>query len=156
MKIARSRYDVFVEFICLLCLFGLVLYLMIAWPNIPDEIPGRYNTAGEITRMTNKGSLIVLPVISLIMYAGMSIIERFSQIWNTGITVTEGNKEEVYRTLKNLLGTVKLLIVVNFSYLTVCSSRPKPLPVYYTPVFLFLMFAILIFFIVKLVSLRRK
>lgn len=56
------------------------------------------------------------------------------------------------RILKSMLGTVKLLTVVAFAYLTVNSAMAKPLSVLFLPIFLSLMFGSLIFFIVKLVT----
>jgi uncharacterized membrane protein len=154
MKIARSKYDILVEVSCLLCLIGSVIYLVAAWQHIPNEIPGHYNAMGEIDRITSKGSLVVLPIITWIMYAGMTVIGRFPQIWNTGVAVTEENKKRVYRLLKNMLGTLKLLIVAVFTYLTVNSSMAKPLSPLFLPVFLIVMFGSLIFFIVKLVKVK--
>ena len=152
MKIKTNRYDLFVEACCLLCLIGVLVYLVIAWQHIPQKVPGHYNALGEIDKMTSKGSLIALHITSWIMYIGLSVIAKFPQIWNTGVKVTEKNKEKVYRILKSMLGTVKLLTVVAFAYLTVNSAMAKPLSVLFLPIFLSLMFGSLIFFIVKLVT----
>ncbi|HHY81407.1 MAG TPA: DUF1648 domain-containing protein [Clostridiales bacterium] len=154
MDIKRSRYDIFIEISCLLCLAGTIIYLAAVWKDIPDKIPGHYNAIGEVDRIVSKGSLIVLPVISWIMYAGMTAITRFPQIWNTGVSVTEENKEKVYRTLKDMMGTLKLLLIAVFAYLTINSAMAKPLPVLFLPVFLCIMFGILIYFIVRLVKVK--
>jgi len=86
------------------------------------------------------------------MYIGMSVIVKLPQIWNTGVNVTEENKEKVYRILKSMLGTVKLLTVAVFAYLTVNSAMAKPSPVLFLPIFLSLMSGSMIFFIVKLIT----
>jgi len=154
MKIARSKYDVFVEIVCLLCIIGVFIYLVIAWPNIPTEVPGHYNAVGEVDRITKKDSLIVLPIVTLIMYIGLSILIKFPQAWNTGVRVTEENRERVYRILKNMLNTTKLLVVLGFTYITVNSIMAKPLHILFLPIYLSLMFGSLIYFIVKLVKAR--
>lgn len=133
MKIRKSRYDVFIEVACLLCLTGTLAYLFVTWGQIPDEIPGHYNALGEVDRITSKGSLIALPIISWIFYIGLTVIGRFPQVWNTGVRITEENRDRVYRVLKNMLGTLKLLLVIVFSYLTINSSLVKPLPVIFLP-----------------------
>ena len=152
MKIKTNKYDFFVEACCLLCLIGVLIYLLISWQHIPQKVPGHYNVLGEIDKMTSKESLIPLFITSWIMYIGLSVIEKFPQIWNTGVKVTEKNKGKVYRILKSMLSTVKLLTVVVFAYLTVNSAMAKPLSVWFLPIFLSLMFGSLIFFIVKLVT----
>lgn len=154
MKIRRNVYDVAIEACCLLCLVGLLIYLAIVWESIPEEIPGHYNAMGQIDRITSKGSLLALPIITWIMYIGMTIIGRFPQVWNTGVTITQENKEKVYRILKSLLGTVKFIVVAIFTYLTVNSSMVKPLPAAFLPISLCLLFGSLIFFIVRLMRVK--
>ncbi len=150
----KSKYDILVEVCCLVCLIGLLIYLVTVWQRIPDEIPGHYNAMGEIDRITSKRSLIALPIITWIMYAGVTVIGKFPQIWNTGVTVTEANKEKVYRVLKNMLGTLKLLMVITFTYLTVHSALAKPLPALFLPISVGILFGSLIFFIFKLVKIK--
>ena len=151
MKITRSRYDIIVEILCMLCLLGPVLYLVINWGNIPDEIPGHYNALGQVDRITKKSSIIALPIVTAIMYIGMSAIERFPQAWNTGVTITEENKNRLYRIMKDMLKTTKLLIVVVFSYMTINSAIATQLSPWFLPVFLILMFGSMIYYIVKII-----
>lgn len=151
MKISRSRYDILTEILCIFCLLGTFLYLIIMWGSIPDEIAGHYNAMGQVDRITKKSSIIAMPIINLIMYLGMTFIGMFPQIWNTGVAITDENKHRVYRIIKDLLNTTKLLTVVVFSYLTINSATAKSLSPWFLPVFLILMFGSLIYFIVKLV-----
>ncbi|MFR4767320.1 MAG: hypothetical protein ACLUAF_15410 [Paraclostridium sordellii] len=39
----RNKYDVGINFICLILLFGISIYLYINWNKLPDKIPGHYN-----------------------------------------------------------------------------------------------------------------
>ncbi len=117
MPMRRSKYDVVINLFCLLLLTGVVIYLEANWNNIPDKIPGHYNAMGEVDRWGNKGELVVLPIIGWIMYIGITVLEHFPQVWNTGVTITEDNKTRIYRILKNMIGTTKLLVVGVFVFL---------------------------------------
>lgn len=150
MKLKRRKFDTAVNLICLIFLFGIVIYLGIIWNNLPDKIPGHYNAMGVVDRWGNKGELLILPIVSWIMYLGITAIEHFPQIWNTSVTITKENKERIYQILKNMISTMKLLIVVVFVFLTMNSALAKGLPVWFLPVFLIFMFGTLIFFITKL------
>jgi uncharacterized membrane protein len=150
MQIKRSKYHIVANLICLILLLGIIIYLGINWNNIPDKIPGHYNFMGVVDRWGNKGELIILPIVGWITYLGMTTLEQFPQVWNTGVTVTAENKERVYLILKNMLVTVKLLVVINFVYLTITSALGKNLPIWFLPVFLILMFGSIIFFTIKL------
>lgn len=154
LKIRNSKYDIMVEIVCLILLIGVLIYLFLNWNSIPEKIPGHYNAMGEVDRMGSKKELLVLPIISWLMYLGMTVLERFPQIWNTGVTVTEENKERVYRVLKNMLSTIKLIVVAVFVYLTINSSQAISLSIWFLPVFITLMFGSIIFFIIKLVRVK--
>ena len=155
MKLKRNRYDVFADILCLVLLIGILIYLFVNWSSIPDKIPGHYNSAGEIDRMGNKGELLILPIISWLMFLGMTVVERFPQAWNTGVRVTEDNKERVYRTIKNMLSTMKIIIVAIFSYLTINSAQGLSLSAWFLPVFLLLIFGTLTLFIIRLIIVSR-
>jgi len=151
MKVEKTKYDIFVEIVCLTLLIGVSIYLYLNWSTIPDKIPGHYNAMGQIDRMGSKGELLILPIIGWLIYLFLTVIEKFPQIWNTGVTVTEENKERVYRITKNLLNTVKLITVAVFVYLTINSSQAISLSVWFLPIFLILEFGSMIFFFIKLV-----
>lgn len=144
MKVKSNYYDKVIEILCLLCLFGVIFYLVINWGNIPNEIPGHYNAAGEIDRITDKNSILVLLAVTWIMYIGLTAITHFPSIWNTGVTVTEENKGKVYRILKYMLVTEKLLVVCIFSFLTIHSTMGDALPAFFLPVFLTLVFGTMV------------
>ena len=46
-------------------------------------------------------------------------VEQVPQVWNTGVKVTAANRERVYRILKYMLETLKLIIQIIFSFLFV-------------------------------------
>ena len=154
MKVKKNKYDIFVEMVCLTLLVGVSIYLYLNWSSIPDMIPGHYNAMGEIDRMGSKQELVVLPIIGWLMYLILTVIGKFPQIWNTGVSVTEENKERVYRITKNLLNTVKLIMVAVFVYLTINDSQVITLTVWFLPVFLIFEFGSMIFFIIKLVRVK--
>ncbi|MPM91141.1 hypothetical protein SDC9_138267 [bioreactor metagenome] len=131
-------------------LIGVVVYLAVNWRDIPDRIPGHYNAMGVVDRWGSKSGLIALPVIAIIMYISLTVVGHFPQIWNTGVTVTQENKERVYRILKNMLQTMKLLIVSVFSFLTVNSISGRNLSAWFLPIFLILLFGSMAYFIRKL------
>lgn len=145
MKIKNNKFDIIISIISILSLVGTAIFLIVSWNKIPSIIPGHYNSAGDIDRLTNKHSLIFLLVTGWILYIGMSLVEKFPNIWNIGVSVTEENKEKVYRILKNMIGNIKLLVALVFSYLTFQSSTGDNLPPIFLPVFMILMFGSIAF-----------
>ncbi len=154
MKIARNGYDWFADLFCVLLLAGVFIYLAFGWKAIPEQIPGHYNAAGLIDRWTDKKELFVLPIIALIMYVGITVLEQFPRIWNTGIRITKQNARRVYRTLKNMIATIKWQMVLSFIVITLYSSLAKPLPSWFTALCLILIFGTLIGFFIRLFKVR--
>ncbi|MCI7658039.1 DUF1648 domain-containing protein [Anaerotignum sp.] len=154
MKIPRSPYDVLVNVVGICSLGGTTLWLLTVWNRISDHIPVHYDLRGHVDRMAGKDSLWVLLAVSWVMFLALSVVERFPQIWNTGVQVTEKNQEKVYRTLKNMLGTLKMIIAVLFSYLAFQSAFSGNLPPQFLPVFLLVTFGSLAFFLVRLIRLK--
>lgn len=154
MKIRLTIVDIIMEVLSFITVVGTTLYLIISWGSLPDTIPMHYNLSGEIDRWGSKGELIFLPVMMWIIYLGITLMQRFPQIWNTGVTVTPENRERVYRTLKYMVESLKLIVVVDFSLLTIFSATGRNLPVWFTFVFLGVLAADLVFWLVRLV--RRR
>lgn len=154
MKLKKSKYEIAVNLVCLLLLSGIIVYLLLTWKEIPDKIPGHYNALGAVDRWGNKGELLILLIIGWILYFIMTMIERFPQAWNTGITVTEGNKKRIYSIIGNMLGTMKLLLVSVFVFLTVNSALAKELSAWFLPVVVILIFGSIVYFVTKLVKAR--
>ena len=151
MKIYKTWYDIVAETGCLLLLTGTSIFLAIAWAGIPSEIPGHYNALGQIDKYSGKSSLIVLLLVVWIMYFGISVIEKFPRIWNTGVAVTAENRNRIYRILKDMLKTMKFLMVAIFAYLIFNSAFGTPLSPWFLPVSLVLLFGLLSLFTIKLI-----
>lgn len=129
---------------------GLDIYLAVVWNSLPDQLPGHYNLAGEIDRWGNKEELLLLPLVMWGLYLLFTVVGRHPRWWNTGVTVTRQNREQVYRILSDLIQTEKMLVVWIFGFLTVVSSRGEPLPPWFLPVFLTLVVGSILFFLLRL------
>lgn len=150
MFIPGKRYHFILEVLSILFIIGLLAFFLFSWGSIPDKLPGHYNAMGQIDRMTGKGHLIINYSIMLIMYLGMSILERFPQAWNTGVRVTKENRIRVYSVLKSMIKTIKFILVATFTYIILSAANEKALSWWFTPGILILTFGTLAYFLIKL------
>ncbi len=155
MKIENTKADRILDIIGWILLIGTLAYLILGWSSFPDQIPMHYNGAGEIDRWGGKGEIIVIEVVMWILYLGIGLVEKYPQIWNTGVEVTTQNKEKVYRILKYMLKTLKTLTALIFAYLIVNSLQGTPLPGWFTPATLILVFGDMAFWLVLLYRIRK-
>ena len=150
MKIKRKKFDIILNILCWIILVSTMLFLIITWSKIPDTIPMHYDSAGNIDRFGSKLEILVLPIIILIVYTFITIIEKFPEAWNTGVKVTEENKERVYSTLLHLISTIKFIMVGMVAYLTVHTALSLELSAWVTPIFILAIFGNFVYWIWKL------
>ena len=155
MKIESTGVDRILEVLGWILLVGTLAYLILGWNSFPDQIPMHYNGAGEIDRWGGKGEIIFIEVMMWIIYLGIGAIEKYPQIWNTGVEVTAKNKEKVYRILKYMIKTLKFLTALIFSYLIVNSLQCVPLPGWFTLVSMILVFGDMAFWTVWLFRIKK-
>lgn len=154
MKIKHGIADWILEVSSFLLLAGASLYLLIGWNSFPDKLPMHHNFAGEIDRWGDKSELLFLVVVAWVLYVLLVAVERFPQIWNTGVQVTPENRERVYRALKYMLGTMKVLVNGVFAFLIVQTTFGQALPGWFLPVFLAVFLGDLVFWLVRLYRIR--
>ena len=155
MKTENTRADRILDLLGWILLIGTLVYLILGWPSFPDQIPMHYNGAGEIDRWGGKGEIIFIEVMMWILYLGIGVVEKYPQIWNTGVEVTVKNKEKVYRTLKYMLKTLKFLTALIFAYLIVNSLQSAPLPGWFTPAVMILIFGDMAFWLIRLFRIKK-
>ena len=155
MKTENTRADRILDLLGWILLIGTLAYLILGWSSFPDQIPMHYNGAGEIDRWGGKGEIIFIEVMMWILYLGIGVVEKYPQIWNTGVEVTVKNKEKVYRTLKYMLKTLKFLTALIFAYLIVNSLQSAPLPGWFTPAVMILVFGDMAFWLIRLFRIKK-
>ena len=156
IKIERNALDVFEAIVSLSCLVGVTLYLILTWNTIPAKVPMHYNAAGEVNQWGSKSGLIIFPIISWLIYGMITLIERYPQIWNTGVRITKENRDQVYRLLKDLIAWVKMITLSIFGFLTVLSALARNLPVWFLLVFVVLLFGVIAYYIVRITRVRSE
>lgn len=150
----KTVFSKIANLISLLSVVGIVLYIIITWKDIPDMIPGHYNIAGEIDKYSSKNSIWIILVVQILLFTMMSVLERFPNIWNTGVKITDKNREVVYTTLRNMQTYLKMMIMLYFSYMTFQSIAGERLNSISVFVFLILVFGGMAIFLAKIFKSR--
>lgn len=146
----KTTFSKIANLISLLSVVGIVLYVIITWKSIPDMIPGHYNIAGEIDKYSSKNSIWILIVVQILLFTMMSVLERFPNIWNIGVQITEENRERVYTNLRNMQTYLKMMIMIYFSYMTFQSIAGERLNSISVFTFLILIFGGMAIFLIKI------
>ena len=83
------------------------------------------------------------------------LLEKYPEIWNTGVKVTPANREKVYCTLRYFIKTLKLSTTLIFAFLVITSLQGSHLPGWFTPASLFLVFGGMAFWLIRLFLIRK-
>ena len=115
-----------------------------------SSVTGRVRTGWKAAAFLVLAACVVLLVIGVVMCLMMWGIEQVPIIWNTGVTATEENRVRVYRILKNLLVTIRLVIAAIFAWMTDCSARSQPLGSWFMPLTMLLVFGPIVLCLLQL------
>jgi len=116
-KIIRlPRLDINLEIIAAAALLGSFAVVGYCWPELPDRVPMHYDLAGNPDRWGGKGSLFILPVVSIFTYGLLSVL---SYTFRDPKSYPKGNikndKQIFY--VRRLLTWLKTEIVLWFFYI---------------------------------------
>ncbi|MGX6444278.1 DUF1648 domain-containing protein [Neobacillus sp. K501] len=95
-------------------LIGTLLFLVIVWGNLPDQVPAHFNGSGEVDRWGSTWELSILPIISLLLLAMMQFFEKHPEWHNYPARLNESNAKAFYllsRKMMNILKNICLLIL---------------------------------------------
>nr|WP_319489549.1 DUF1648 domain-containing protein [uncultured Caproiciproducens sp.] len=117
IELPYSRLEKLIQilsFFSLLVLIGLTVFSMI---HLPGRIPTHFGASGRADGWGGKGSLLMLPVMAVILYVAMTILERFPWAYNYAVEITEENAAYQYKLGRQMLEWIKCIIIVIFLYL---------------------------------------
>ena len=121
-----------VEVLSLLVLLGTVVFLTVYWKHIPDQVAAHFDGAGQIDGLSGKRSILWMPAVILAVYVSLSLVKTM-RIRSLG--------KEVRIPAPLILSVMKLILLVGFSYMTICAALVRPLGAWFMPVFLTAEFA---------------
>lgn len=124
-------------------------YPLLKWNQIPDTIITHWGFSGQPDSWGSKYMLWIQPLICLILYLPLTILESFPSVWNVPVKITERNQKWVYQNIKTMLILMKFLMTAMFSYILYCSVQGKDLGTLSLFVFLILLFGSMLFFIIR-------
>ncbi|MEG0449238.1 MAG: DUF1648 domain-containing protein [Lysinibacillus sp.] len=98
---------------------GAILYVAFQWGNLPSEIPGHFNGAGEVDRWGSKFEILILPLIGFFLWALISVLEKAPYMHNYPKRINESNVEAFYLNSRKLANVIKNICLLIFAVLQV-------------------------------------
>ena len=133
----------------LICL-GTVIYLLIQYKSLPEQVASHFDAAGNITAYQGKSMLFVLAFFMVFLITlPLSVLVRIRKLYtiiNTPWPIPKGQEERIAELTKDFLMIMNLMMTILFAYLILCCMHSwKPgillwLPIAYSFVALLLFF----------------
>ena len=118
VKIVPTFGEKIVEILVLMIVVCMMIFPYIIYDRLPEIIPSHINIRGEFDGYGNKDSFYVLPLSGLLIYIGLSIMQRYPHAFNYPIGVTEDNYHKLYSLGVKCVRFCKTTCVLIFAYYT--------------------------------------
>ena len=107
----------------------IILYLtflnIFKYGALPDTISTHYNIMGKVDGWGDKSSILLLYAVCLVMYIGLTILERYPQLYNYPVQITEENIIKQYVLARSLITTLKFSMVIIFAMIIASSLKDQ-------------------------------
>jgi uncharacterized membrane protein len=91
-----------------LLLLGGVPFL---WSRLPDRVPTHFGFTGQPDAWGDKGVLLLLPFLGLMLYATLMALTRIPHFYNYPVRITPENAEAQYRLARRLLLALNVVVL---------------------------------------------
>jgi uncharacterized membrane protein len=95
-----------------------IAMVILAWRTLPDRIAHHFDFAGSPDAWGGPSVLLLLPAISVAMYAMLTFVAHSPHRFNYPWPITEQNAERQYRITLSMLLMLKAEIAIMFCYIT--------------------------------------
>ena len=160
IKLDLSSTDIVLElmgWIAVLAIWGLIIS---SYSHLPDTIPTHFNGSGKADGFGSKANILALPIISTVIFIGLTILNKFPQVFNYPTNITKENANQQYTNATRLVRYLKLAVVVIFGlivYKTIQSTHGQSdgLGIWFLPFTLGAIFIPLTYFAIKSFKIKK-
>lgn len=117
IKPELTTSDRFLEALSVITLVGLWALVIYAFSVLPETIPIHFDFKGQPDDYGSKASILFLPILSTLLFVGLTIINRYPHIFNYPVKITEENALRQYANATRMIRLLKLIVL--FVFLTI-------------------------------------
>ncbi len=117
IKVPFEPVDIITEAISVSLLLLLIVFTFTEYNGLPEIIPTHFNAQGIADGFSGKSMIWGLPVVGIVMYAGLFILNKFPHIHNYMVNITEENAFKNYRFSTRIVRGANLFTAALFAYI---------------------------------------
>ena len=151
IRIRYTKFLIAMEIIGVAILAAILVYTAFRYTMLPAEIPKHYNGLGEVDAWGPKSSVWTIPIVSILVYALVTVSSFFPNTWNYPAKIELENLPKAENKVRQMLSCMKILITGLFAYLQFETLRlSENISMGVTFGFMILMFGIMLYFMAAL------
>lgn len=128
---AKRIIRIVLEVLSLLILLGTIVFLVVYWKQIPEQVPTHFDGKGQPTNWGDKMTLLILSIVGVVAYFLLTGCNAIALVVS---------KDELPPSAGIWLSAFKLLLILPFAVIMVFTALAKPLPTWFTPISMILPF----------------
>ncbi len=115
IKLELSPIDQFLEITGWFVLVVLISLAALSYFRLPETIPTHFNFKGEADEFGSRETIFALPFLGMVVFIGMTILNRYPHTFNYSVEITEENARRQYMLATRLIRYLKVAILLIFS-----------------------------------------
>ena len=123
IKIQLSVLDWLIEIISWIFMSVIWIAAILCYSKLPDVIPVHYNAFGKADGFGGKENIFTLPILAAILFAGLTILNKYPRIFNYPVKITSENALKRFKDATRLVRYLKLIAAAVFAYFILKTTR---------------------------------
>ena len=91
-------------------IISMGLILLLNWNSIPDKVPIHFTFDGTADGYGSKTVLIIEPIIAAVLFALITIVQKFPRLWNFPVEITRENMKREYLIAHIMFVVMKVMM----------------------------------------------
>ena len=114
IKLQLKQTDKVLEVVGWVSVLGIWALTLTNYSILPEIIPIHFNGAGKADEFGNKTHIFILPIISTLLFIGLTTLNKHPHMFNYPSQITKENAVDQYTNATRMMRVLKLVIVLLF------------------------------------------
>ena len=159
IKLQLNQTDKILEVLGWVSVVGIWALTLTNYSILPEIIPIHFNGAGKADGFGNKTHIFILPIISTLLFIGLTTLNKHPHMFNYPSQITKENAVHQYTNATRMMRVLKLVIVVLFGLIVfrkiqIVNGHADGLGTWFLPLTMGMIFIPILYFLIK--SLKKK
>jgi uncharacterized membrane protein len=159
IKLQLNQTDKILEVLGWVSVVGIWALTLTNYSILPEIIPIHFNGAGKADGFGNKTHIFILPIISTLLFIGLTTLNKHPHMFNYPSQITKENAVHQYTNATRMMRVLKLVIVVLFGLIVfrkiqIVNGHADGLGTWFLPLTMGMIFIPMLYFLIK--SLKKK